>query len=341
MREESRQPSGGRVESSRTCSRPRHPQGALPAYGPDNHTTRRPRVEPFAQPRLSLCLHYRMTLEPPTPEQLKRMKQELDQDPEITKDDVKRLREWLKKQPHLPSHMEDERLERFLYGCKFSLERTKHVLDTYYRVRATSPDIFCNRDPLSDEVQRNIKDMSYFVLPKLTSEGYRVTIFRLNNTDVDKFILQELTKRVVMCLDVRLKEEKCLSNIMVVDFQGFTLQHFARFSPTLAGVRKAMLCVQDAFPLRLHQFFFHSNLDKLKRHVDPEILPNEYGGTAGTFQELNDAWRSKLEGYQKWFAEEEKISKSDESRRLKKMPQSASVLQDVSVEGSFRKLVID
>ncbi|KAK3921354.1 Alpha-tocopherol transfer protein-like [Frankliniella fusca] len=309
-----------------------------------------------------------MTLEPPTPEQLKRMKQELDQDPEITKDDVKRLREWLRKQPHLPSHMEDERLERFLYGCKFSLERTKHVLDTYYRVRATSPEIFGNRDPLSDELQRNIRDMSYFVLPKLTSEGYRVTIFRLNNTDVDKFVLQELTKRVVMCLDVRLKEEKCLSNIMVVDFQGFSLQHFAKFSPTLAGVRKAMLCVQDAFPLRLHQvhftncmpivdkvaaaftpllkeklvkkFFFHSNLDKLYRHVDPEILPNEYGGKAGTFEELNDAWRRKLESYQKWFLEEEKISKSDESRRLKKMPQSA-VLQDASVEGSFRKLVID
>lgn len=37
----------------------------------------------------------------------------------------------------------------------------------------------------------------------------------------------------------------------------------------------------------LPQFFFHSNLDKLHRHIDPEILPHEYGGQAGTFEELN------------------------------------------------------
>lgn len=57
------------------------------------------------------------------------------------------------------------------------------------------------------------------MLPKLTTEGYRVTIFRLNNVEVDKFNMQEITKRVVMCLDVRLKEEKCLSNVMIIDFQ--------------------------------------------------------------------------------------------------------------------------
>lgn len=310
-----------------------------------------------------------MSLEPPTPEQLKLMRQELDQDPQVTREDVQRLREWLQKQPHLPSHMEDERLERFLYGCKFSLERTKHVLDTYYRVRATAPEFFSGRDPTSEEVQRNCRDMSYFVLPKLTSEGYRVTIFRLNNVEVDKFNMQEITKRVVMCLDVRLKEEKCLSNVMIIDFQNFSLQHFARCSPTLTGIRKSMLCVQDAFPLRLHQvhftncstfvdkvaaaftpllkeklvkkFFFHSNLEKLHRYVNKDILPAEYGGKAGTFQELNDSWRCKLESYKKWFQEEERVSKSDETKRQKKLPQSSVLIQDSSMEGSFRKLVID
>lgn len=55
-----------------------------------------------------------------------------------------------------------------------------------------------------------------------------------------------------------------------------------------------------------------------------------------------DAWRRKLESYRDWLLQEEKISKSDESKRLKKPPQSSGVLiQDGSVEGSFRKLVID
>jgi len=93
----------------------------------------------------------------------------------------------------------------------------------------------------------------YVVLPNLTSRGYRVTIFRLTSPKIEQFDLPVLAKRVVMALDVRLCEERCLSNVMIVDLQDFTLPHYARLSPTLPLVRKAMLSVQDAFPFRLSQ----------------------------------------------------------------------------------------
>lgn len=46
-----------------------------------------------------------MALDGPTAEQLKRMREELQEDPEVFKEDLARLRDWLSKQPHLPHHM--------------------------------------------------------------------------------------------------------------------------------------------------------------------------------------------------------------------------------------------
>jgi len=39
----------------------------------------------------------------------------------------------------------------------------------------------------------------------------------MREIDVDKLSLQALCRRILMALDVRLMEESCLSNIMVID----------------------------------------------------------------------------------------------------------------------------
>jgi dienelactone hydrolase len=46
-----------------------------------------------------------MTLEGPTAGQLKRMREEIQEDPEMTQQDLDHLRDWLNKQPHLPHHI--------------------------------------------------------------------------------------------------------------------------------------------------------------------------------------------------------------------------------------------
>jgi hypothetical protein len=46
-----------------------------------------------------------MTLEGPTAEQLKRMREELQEDPVVLREGLERLRDWLNRQPHLPHHM--------------------------------------------------------------------------------------------------------------------------------------------------------------------------------------------------------------------------------------------
>ncbi|XP_047349571.1 alpha-tocopherol transfer protein-like [Vespa velutina] len=311
-----------------------------------------------------------MTLLPPTVEQQRRINEEIPPDPEMRKRDIIAIREWLSKQLHLPNHMDDNRLENFLFGCKNSVERCKLILERYFSVRTALPELFTTRDPFSQEIQNCCDAIQYFVLPSLTGEGYRVTILRLNDTDIDKFSIQAISRRILMVQDIRLIEEPSLSNIMIIDLEGFTAAHLAKCSPTQTIVRRAMLAIQDSMPMRLYRVhFLHapnliSNIlnlfypllkeklvDKFRIHtgggeelysyMDKEILPNEWGGKAGTFAGLNDAWRKKIERNRDWYLKEEKLSRTNESVRLPGTKPSGLFLELDGVQGSFRKLNID
>ncbi|XP_018400044.1 PREDICTED: alpha-tocopherol transfer protein-like [Cyphomyrmex costatus] len=311
-----------------------------------------------------------MTLLPPTPAQQKRIDKELPSDPEMRKQDIRALREWLSKQSHLPNHIDDNKLERFLFNCKNSIERCKLILERYYTVRTSLPEFFAARDPSSQDIRGSYNITDYFTLPSLTEEGYRATIFRLRDTDMEKFSFQAIVKRVLMILDARLMEEFCLSNIMIIDLQGFSMAHFAKFTPTQSIVRRAMLAVQDSMPFRLSRIYFlhapsfvtslinvfypllkekltqkfhifNGGPEELYAYINKDVLPNEWGGKAGTFKELNDAWQEKIEKNREWFLRDEKLSRTNENARLLKLKSSCLVMDIEGIQGSFRKLNID
>ncbi|XP_025271064.1 alpha-tocopherol transfer protein-like isoform X2 [Camponotus floridanus] len=311
-----------------------------------------------------------MTLLPPTPTQQKQMDKELPPDPEMREQDIRTLRKWLSKQPHLPNHIDDVKLERFLYNCKNSVEKCKLILERYYTVRTSMPEFFTVRDPLSRDIQDCVGVVDYFILPSLTEDGYRVTVFRLRDTNVEKFSFQAVIKRILMVLDARLWEESCLSNIMIIDLEGYSTAHFAKFIPTQSIVRRAMLAVQDSMPFRLFsvhflnapsfitnivnifypllkeklikKFYVHNGGgEELYAYMDRDILPNEWGGKADTFQELNAAWQEKMEKNRDWFLRDEKLSRTDENARLPESKTSRLLIELQGLQGSFRKLNID
>nr|CAD7609944.1 unnamed protein product [Timema genevievae] len=211
----------------------------------------------------------------------------------------------------------------------------------------------------------------YCTTPRLTPSGYRISVLRLNDQDAHNFDISTIVKRVLITMDIRLNEERCLNNVIVFDLHGFTAQHFAKCSPTVPAFRKMMLCIQDAFPMRIAQihlinapvilekvmsvltpllkeklvqkFFIHSQLDTLYKYIPMEFLPKEYGGGVGTMKDLNDAWTRKMEEYRDWLLEDEPRSRADETRRpnRKKSNANSSALFLNDVEGSFRQLSID
>lgn len=84
--------------------------------------------------------------------------EELRKNPELKDSDIKMLKEWCKKQPHLPK-ITDSELALFLHSNYYRLEPTKTTIDTFYTVRTHVPEFFSNRDPLGSKSLRRIMNV--------------------------------------------------------------------------------------------------------------------------------------------------------------------------------------
>lgn len=185
------------------------------------------------------------------------------------------------------------------------------------------------------------------------------------NKDLPTPNVAELMKLVLMIGDVRLKEELMgvAGDVYILDASVATPSHFAKFTPAL--VKKFLVCVQEAYPVKLkevhvvnisplvdtivnfvkpfikekirNRIFMHSDLNTLYEYIPREILPAEYGGDAGPLQNIHETWIKKLEEYGPWFVEQESI-KTNEALR----PGKPKTHDDLfGLDGSFRQLVID
>lgn len=65
----------------------------------------------------------------------------------------------------------------------------------------------------------------YCVLPKLTKDYDRVTIFKIFNSDVSKFNPTIVFKTGFMMLDCHFSEERCRSHVLIYDMQGGSIGH--------------------------------------------------------------------------------------------------------------------
>ena len=88
----------------------------------------------------------------------------------------------------------------------------------------------------------------------------------------------------------------------------------------------------------IFQVFIHGNsYDTIYDHISQKILPAEYGGEAGTIQDIISYWEQKLISYRSFFLEDGKYG-TDERLRVNKL-QNADIA--FGVDGSFKKLDID
>lgn len=87
---------------------------------------------------------------------------ELKNNPDLKEEDMQMLRDWYKKQPHLPK-ITDSELVLFLHSNYYRMEPTKTTIDAYYTVRSHVPEFFSNRDPLgSKELRKSFQTMCVY-----------------------------------------------------------------------------------------------------------------------------------------------------------------------------------
>jgi len=77
-------------------------------------------------------------------------------------------------------------------------------------------------------------------MPQLTPEYDRVIFYTISSKDVTHFSLPNCIKLVLLVQEVRMSEDYCHSDIIILDLVNYTLGHVPKFS--LTDLKKYELC---------------------------------------------------------------------------------------------------
>ncbi|VVC97860.1 unnamed protein product [Leptidea sinapis] len=150
----------------------------------------------------------------------------------------------MKSQPHLP-HISDEFIILFLHSNYYKVKETQETIEFYFTLRASSPDLFTNRDPMVPK-NKAILDLAHMVaLPNLTPEGYHILLYRLADTDYSKLCFADAVRVFCMFNDIKLSEDRLSEGYVVIfDMKGCSLGHLTRV--TYPALRTFMQYIQRA-----------------------------------------------------------------------------------------------
>ncbi|XP_053674001.1 alpha-tocopherol transfer protein-like [Anopheles nili] len=268
----------------------------------------------------------------------------LEQWPLVDRSSLDGIKQWLTTQPHLPQ-IEEHVIALFLHANYGNQEASQRTIENYYTLRTSHRECFTDRNVFNDAMQTALRIMMFTTLPGETKEGYKMVYTRLLTSDASEFNHPQILKLITMCLDLWVKMEgNANGHIMLTDMQGMHMGHMTKMN--MAAVKKHMFYVQEALPIRLKQLHMinvvpfmsrlmflvrpfmrkdvqeminlHVNVDTLQTMIPIESLPNEYGGKAGSFQQLEESFKEKLYANSDWFRAMESQYLVDEAKRLPK-----------------------
>ncbi|GLV36745.1 uncharacterized protein CBL_02420 [Carabus blaptoides fortunei] len=297
-----------------------------------------------------------------TPDQAKTIRNTFEKTDKEIDEDIQHLKDWLKKQTHLPQDEDEDRLRTMLQFNKFSLEKTKKKLDMYYSIKHLVPEVYENREPLNPRMSKFMEEIVYFPLPKLTKECHRVYMAKMGNGDPNCFDPDIYVKVAYAIMDIRMVYDPCLGDHYVFDLGNITLGIVVKITPAL--VKKTITILQKAYSDRIKGFHFlnlpsignriitifnavmppklakriyvHKNLDELHKVIPKEVLPKDYGGDGTSMEIMIDKWNMFVRSKNSWLTE---LANRRSNEALRTGPPMDSDMFGMC--GSFRKLDLD
>ncbi|KAK5642842.1 hypothetical protein RI129_009009 [Pyrocoelia pectoralis] len=269
-----------------------------------------------------------MEIRPLQPKLQEKAIEELNEDPRKTEEAFDRIRDWLRKQPHLNVRNDDQIMIAFFRGCKWHRQIVKQKLDYFHSIKNQIPEFFGNRDPFSPGIQNALKAGIVVPLPKVENHfGPVIILYKFTNVDVNETPLVETLKLFFMTMDILLREDDdfVVSGLsLVVDHDHCPTDYYLQFTPT--AIKNYFICVQKAYPLRINSVEIVNTLKAFEVVYSTIVKPC-----------MPEKLRSRVESYREWFLEDKEYF-TNENLRIG----STSMLEnDIGIDGTFRNLVID
>ncbi|KAK9510182.1 hypothetical protein O3M35_005023 [Rhynocoris fuscipes] len=286
--------------------------------------------------------------------------------------DFAHVKEWLKKQHHLPAcrlKESDFFITSYLSGCKGSLETVKRKLDAYYTLRGKT-EVYSNRNILDEEYRKGCDICKTAILPKYSENGECVHVSKLYSQEIYPSLAINNIKRTINGIEMGLRMQPYIRPcIVIIDLANYTPSHAALFSP--APYKDYLHLIQNVFPVRLRKIiviniptfmeiiintFIKPFLTKklrerfivssegweiVSKYVDKSLLPKDCGGDLRyTLKEVNDAANEYEIAYRDWWINE-LSEQTDESKRINTDYNHKEDDSYFGVQGTLKKLVID
>ncbi|XP_049542596.1 clavesin-2-like [Anopheles darlingi] len=269
--------------------------------------------------------------------------EKLREDPLVLEQNLKQMRDWIAKHPHIRRCRTDARfLLRFLRAKKHSFLMASQTLERYLAARMIHPGWFQRLD-IRDPELSHLADIG-FIYPLLerTADGCIVTMTDWGLLDPNQYTIEHSNRMHILLAETYSDDPfvQCTGGFMIFDMQHVTLAHQSLIS--FLAIKQWAQFVNNGLPLRCQGLYVRvfRDFDELtKEHFDRQILPKEYGGKIPKSEHMK-AFREQCELYRdRLLALDEMDIDLDHSETYSRH----AMLEDIGggAIGSFRKLAVD
>ncbi|KYN05827.1 PREDICTED: alpha-tocopherol transfer protein-like [Cyphomyrmex costatus] len=258
----------------------------------------------------------------------------LNETDETRENAVSEIKLWIENE--LRIQIDDFLILRFLRVGKFNLEKTKIRIRNYYKQRSNLPEWFTNKNPFQPKVQEYLNLGMFLPLLKPDNQGRLILLIRGTLNDPRIHNIADMSKACMLTIELAVKFYPAASVygiVSLIDMIDPTIRHILQFGPhTIMNIIHTW---QSCYPMRYQafnvfnvpKFFnviinlaksfmtkklkdrFHVYADNLEcfKDIPANILPVEYGGTAGTCQELTEYWKKAIEENSDWLTKDDNV----------------------------------
>lgn len=236
---------------------------------------------------------------------------------------LQELRQKIKEEKTIICSEDSEYLLQFLRARKFNADASFKLLKNFYAVRRKYSDLYKNID--FPGIRKVLKANFLGFLPYRDKEDCVVLLIKLGEWNPHTVSMEDLIRTLTAGLIQAIDDPatQITGFKVIVDFKGFSFRHLRHITPSYLYLCATTL--QNSFPGRFravhivnenflfkyiwnvlktlliekikNRFLFHgSNVNALKEYFPRTLLPSEYGGNLGPFD--NREWAEKMEEFE-------------------------------------------